>query len=115
VSLGGAQQSLVREMATSGRAVQLALAPAGTGKTTALAVLTRAWQDSGGTVLGLAPSAVAAEELGACLNSHLHGGITTHSDKPTEEGTTEQSTPGSRGRTGGPWRPPGELGRQAVR
>jgi DNA primase catalytic core len=66
--LSAAQQSLVREMATSGRDVQLALAPAGTGKTTAMAVLTRAWQDSGGTVIGLAPSAVAAHELGASIN-----------------------------------------------
>jgi DNA primase catalytic core len=68
LELNAAQQALVRELATSGRAVQLALAPAGTGKTTALAVLTHAWQDSGGTVIGLAPSAVAAQELGASIN-----------------------------------------------
>ncbi len=68
LQLNAAQQSLVREMASSGRAVQLALAPAGTGKTTAMQVLTRAWQDSGGTVIGLAPSAVAAQELGASIN-----------------------------------------------
>ena len=68
LQLNAAQKSLVREMATSGRAVQLALAPAGTGKTTAMQVLTRAWQDSGGTVIGLAPSAVAAQELGASIN-----------------------------------------------
>jgi len=68
LQFNAAQQSLVREMATSGRAVQLALAPAGTGKTTAMAVLTRAWQDSGGTVIGLAPSAVAAQELAASIN-----------------------------------------------
>ncbi|WP_281258394.1 AAA family ATPase [Nocardioides gansuensis] len=55
-------------MATSGRQLQLALAPAGTGKTTALRVLTRAWQDAGGTVIGLAPSAVAAEQLGTAIN-----------------------------------------------
>ena len=61
--LNASQQALVREMATSGRRVQLALAPAGTGKTTAMAVLTRAWLDSGGTVVGLAPSAVAAQQL----------------------------------------------------
>ena len=59
---------LVRELATSGRRVQLALAPAGTGKTTALQVLARAWHDAGGTILGLAPSAVAAEQLGSCIN-----------------------------------------------
>lgn len=68
LQLNAAQSSLVREMATSGRDVQLALAPAGTGKTTAMQVLTRAWQDSGGTVIGLAPSAVAAQELGASIN-----------------------------------------------
>lgn len=68
VQLNAAQQSLVREMATSGRAVQLGLAPAGTGKTTALQVLTRAWQDSGGSVIGLAPSAVAAQELRTSIN-----------------------------------------------
>ncbi|WP_245993505.1 AAA family ATPase [Nocardioides immobilis] len=68
LQLNAAQQSLVREMATCGRAVQLALAPAGTGKTTAMQVLTRAWQGSGGTVIGLAPSAVAAQELGASIN-----------------------------------------------
>ena len=59
---------MVRELATSGRRVQLAIAPAGTGKTTAMQVLARAWQDAGGTVLGLAPSAVAAEQLGSCIN-----------------------------------------------
>ena len=66
--LNGAQAHLVRAMATSGARVQLALAPAGTGKTTALRVLARAWYDSGGTVLGLAPSAAAAAVLRAELD-----------------------------------------------
>ena len=66
--LNGAQAHLVRAMATSGTRVQLALAPAGTGKTTALRVLARAWTDSGGTVLGLAPSAAAAAVLRAELD-----------------------------------------------
>jgi DNA primase catalytic core len=79
LQLNAAQRSLVREMATSGRAVQLALAPAGTGKTTALQVLTRAWQDSGGTVIGLAPSAVAAQELGASINPQTSDADTTSS------------------------------------
>ena len=64
VSLTAGQIALVREMATSGRRVQLALAPAGSGKTTALSVLADAWRDGGGTVLGLAPSAVATHLLG---------------------------------------------------
>jgi len=96
LQLNAAQQSLVREMATSGRDVQLALAPAGTGKTTAMQVLTRAWQDSGGTVIGLAPSAVAAQELGASINP-------------------ENGSPGAAGKAKeilrGPWRP----GRSKVR
>ncbi len=66
--LNGAQAHLVRAMATSGARLQLALAPAGTGKTTALRVLARAWTDSGGTVLGLAPSAAAAAVLRAELD-----------------------------------------------
>ena len=71
--LNTGQQLLVQEMATSGRQLQLAIAPAGTGKTTAMRALATAWTSSGGNVLGLAPSAAAAEEL----RSHLHDG-TTH-------------------------------------
>jgi DNA primase catalytic core len=63
VTLNPAQAQLVREMATSGARLQLAIAPAGSGKTTAMAVLARAWTDGGGTVIGLAPSAVAASVL----------------------------------------------------
>lgn len=58
------QTALVRSMATSGSRLQLAIAPAGAGKTTALHTLTRAWTEAGGEVIGLAPSAVAAAQLG---------------------------------------------------
>ena len=61
--LNDGQSAMVREMATSGRRVQLVLAPAGTGKTTALRTLARAWNDSGGTTVGLAPTAAAAAVL----------------------------------------------------
>lgn len=57
------QQALVREIATTVRRVIVALAPAGTGKTTSMRVLTRAWQLDGGTVLGLAPTGRAAGVL----------------------------------------------------
>ena len=63
VELNPGQVQMVRELAGSGARVQLALAPAGTGKTTAMRVLTRAWTSvpaeggTGGTVVGLAPSA----------------------------------------------------------
>ncbi|MHA6512796.1 MobF family relaxase [Tessaracoccus sp. Z1128] len=63
ITLTAGQIALVRQMATSGRRVQLALAAAGSGKTTALAALAHAWQDGGGTVMGLAPSAIAARLL----------------------------------------------------
>ncbi|WP_052947180.1 MobF family relaxase [Dermacoccus sp. PE3] len=84
VTLNDGQAQLVREMTTSGRMVQLALAPAGTGKTTAMSVLTKAWTDSGGTVIGLAPSAAAAKVLGSSIETsadtldklvwHIRGG-----------------------------------------
>jgi DNA primase catalytic core len=63
VELNPGQVQLVRELANSGARLQLALAPAGTGKTTAMRVLARAWADDGGNVIGLAPSAAAAAVL----------------------------------------------------
>ncbi|MEH6797551.1 MAG: AAA family ATPase, partial [Rhodococcus sp. (in: high G+C Gram-positive bacteria)] len=61
--LNAGQRSLVRAMATSGAKLQLALAPAGTGKTTAMTALTRSWQNAGGHVIGFAPTAAAAAVL----------------------------------------------------
>jgi conjugative relaxase-like TrwC/TraI family protein len=58
------QASLVRQMCTSGARLQLAIAPAGAGKTTAMRALTLAWTEDGGQVLGLAPSAAAAAVVG---------------------------------------------------
>ncbi|MGY1782234.1 MobF family relaxase [Geodermatophilus sp. SYSU D01036] len=65
--LNPGQAQLVRALAGSGARLQLAIAPAGAGKTTALATLARAWIADGGTVLGLAPSAVAAVTLRSSL------------------------------------------------
>ena len=53
-----------RQMSTSGARLQLAIAPAGAGKTTAMRALTLAWTQDGGQVIGLAPSAAAAAVLG---------------------------------------------------
>ncbi len=68
VRLGPDQAAMVRQLATSGARVQLALAPAGSGKTVTLATLAAAWAADGNTVVGLAPTAAAArvlrEELG---------------------------------------------------
>ena len=67
------QAALVREMCTSGARMQLAIAPAGAGKTTAMQALTLAWTQDGGQVLGLAPSAAAAavlaEQTGICTDT----------------------------------------------
>jgi conjugative relaxase-like TrwC/TraI family protein len=63
-ALDASQASLVREMCRSGARLQLAIAPAGAGKTTAMRALTLAWIQDGGRVIGLAPSAAAAAVLG---------------------------------------------------
>ncbi|GAB6986813.1 MobF family relaxase [Nocardioides pyridinolyticus] len=63
ITLNAGQATLVREMATSGARLQLAIAPAGSGKTTAMRALASAWADGGGTIIGLAPSAAAADAL----------------------------------------------------
>ncbi len=62
-ALDAGQAALVRSMCSSGARLQLAIAPAGAGKTTAMRTLARAWADSGGQVIGLAPSAAAAAQL----------------------------------------------------
>ena len=63
-ALDAGQAALVRQMCTSGARLQLAIAPAGAGKTTAMRALTLAWTEDGGQVIGLAPSAAAAAVLG---------------------------------------------------
>jgi len=69
VELNPGQLTLVRELATSGARVQVALAPAGTGKTTAMSALARAWAEDGGHVIGLAPTAAAAAVLAEDLHA----------------------------------------------
>jgi conjugative relaxase-like TrwC/TraI family protein len=62
-ALDAGQAALVRQMCTSGARVELAIAPAGAGKTTAMRALALAWTEDGGQVIGLAPSAAAAAVL----------------------------------------------------
>jgi len=62
------QAALVRQMCSSGARVQLAIAAAGAGKTTAMHALTQAWTEDGGQVIGLAPSAAAAAVLAEQTN-----------------------------------------------
>ncbi|MCK0111889.1 relaxase domain-containing protein [Ornithinimicrobium sp. F0845] len=61
--LNRGQADMVLALACSGRRVQLVLAPAGSGKTTAVRVLADAWRGHVGRVVGLAPSAAAASVL----------------------------------------------------
>jgi hypothetical protein len=60
------QAFCVEKITTSGRALDLLVGPAGTGKSTAMAGLRAAWEleHGAGSVIGLAPSAAAAQVLG---------------------------------------------------
>ncbi len=62
-TLNRGQEGLVTAMATSGAPLALALAPAGSGKTTAMQVLASVWTEGGINAVGLAPSAAAAAAL----------------------------------------------------
>ncbi|WP_045252421.1 MobF family relaxase [Microbacterium azadirachtae] len=85
--LGPDQADALARVAMSGRVLDLLVGPAGTGKTTAMRALRVAWEQQHGaeSVVGLAPSAVAAEvladDLGIStentamwLTTHLHTG-----------------------------------------
>ena len=63
VTLGADQANMVRAITTSGHGVQLVVGPAGSGKTTALAVAARAWEEAGYRVLGTSVNGNAAETL----------------------------------------------------
>jgi conjugative relaxase-like TrwC/TraI family protein len=59
------QAAAVTQIATSGRLVDVLVGPAGAGKSTTMAALRKVWETGfgPGTVLGLAPSAAAAQVL----------------------------------------------------
>ena len=63
------QAMAVRSIASSGRVVDVLVGPAGSGKTRALASLRTAWEreHGPGSVIGLAPSAAAADVLAVSL------------------------------------------------
>ncbi|WP_410659466.1 MobF family relaxase [Amycolatopsis sp. lyj-112] len=70
--LNAGQTRMVQQFARSGRRLQLALAPAGAGKTTAMKVLATAWRRTGHRVYAFGPSARAAQELGAAIGAGPH-------------------------------------------
>lgn len=63
--LGEDQADALMKIAVSGRVLDVLVGPAGAGKTTAMSALRRAWEKEhgAGSVVGLAPSAVAAQVL----------------------------------------------------
>jgi conjugative relaxase-like TrwC/TraI family protein len=63
--LGDDQAAALTKIALSGRIVDVLVGPAGAGKTTAMSALRRTWEHEHGrgSVVGLAPSAVAAQVL----------------------------------------------------
>jgi len=63
------QAAAVRKIARSGRLLDVLVGPAGAGKTHTLAALRATWEAAHGpgSVIGLAPSAAAAEVLGTAL------------------------------------------------
>ena len=63
--LGEDQADALMKVAVSGRMLDVLVGPAGAGKTTAMSALRRAWEKEHGegSVVGLAPSAVAAQVL----------------------------------------------------
>ncbi len=65
--LGPDKIRAIEALTLSSKAIVTVVGPAGTGKTTAMRHVARAVEAQGGTVVGLAPSAVAARELGKSL------------------------------------------------
>ncbi|GAA1027139.1 MULTISPECIES: MobF family relaxase [Amycolatopsis] len=89
--LNKGQQRMVTEFAGSGKRLQLALAPAGAGKTAAMKVLADLWRSRGRQVYAFGPSARAALGLGVSIRARPH---TLH-QLPTalEHGVAERKFP----------------------
>ncbi|MDV8003116.1 MobF family relaxase [Rhodococcus sp. IEGM 1408] len=71
-ALNDGQAALARHMVNAGTLVAAGVGPAGTGKSTAMAVVADAWRDTGRTVIGLAPSAAAASVLAEEIDAGCH-------------------------------------------
>ena len=70
--LNPGQVAIAEHFCLSGQLVAAGVGPAGTGKTTSMKAVTRAWQSSGRQVIALAPSSVAAETLGEEIGADGH-------------------------------------------
>lgn len=106
-ALSGEQVAALETIAVSGRQLDLLVGPAGAGKTTAMRALRQAWlaEHGQGSVVGLAPSAAAAQALADDLgvacdntakwlhefdrgNAAFHSGQLAILDEATLAGTT---------------------------
>ena len=81
VRLNPGQRALVEHFVSSGQFLAVGIGPPGTGKSTAMRAVREAWETTGGRVLGLGPSAVAAsvlgDELGVRANT-IHSLLLAH-------------------------------------
>ena len=95
------QALAVEKVATSGRALDVLVGPSGTGKSTTMAGLRAVWEaeHGPGSVLGLAPTAAAAEVLAAELGTadREHGQVAHR----TEAGARAHRPAGPAGGPGG--------------
>ncbi|NDL57014.1 MobF family relaxase [Phytoactinopolyspora mesophila] len=98
------QATAVQQIATSARMLDVLVGAAGSGKTTALATLRSAWEakHGRGSVVGLAPSAAAAEVLGESLGIPTENtakwlfestGATNQHRSPAVEGPAKHRVP----------------------
>jgi ATP-dependent exoDNAse (exonuclease V) alpha subunit len=86
VTLDAGQRALVLGFVSDPRRLVVGIGPAGAGKTTAMRAVAEAWRTTGRRVIPLAPSATAAEVLGAELGGraeNLHKFRHTHNTAPT--------------------------------
>lgn len=70
--LNAGQKALARHFLTSGMLVSCGIGPAGTGKTASMKVVVEAMRKAGRSVVGLAPSAAAAEVLAEDIGAPAH-------------------------------------------
>lgn len=93
------QAVALRRITGSGDFCSVLVAPAGTGKTTALGVATEAWAKTGHRVVGLAPTARAARELATATGTstdtvakflHAHEHANTHGVVPAAHLTLDR-------------------------
>lgn len=71
-ALNSGQAELARHLVTCGTLAATGVGPAGTGKTASMKLVSEGWATTGGKVIGLAPSAAAAQVLGEDLGTDAH-------------------------------------------